>query len=434
MRFSKCAIGRSLSILVALMTVNAFLVPPVAGEERPGLGQKLFEREWRFDDPISPTGGDGLGPMFNDRSCVACHDQGGPGGGGDNDHNVQLLTLLSKALVDKGSLSILGINQADETWARKILPKIHSGFSSGGSSVILHKFSIAPSYAALRMNLSGRTAFPYVLLLDDKLSVQRIPLKHGDLIRIGRALLQTSARNTPPLFGLGLVDKMPPSTLNRVMSGQRKRSPGVAGQVAGKFGWRGQTASLREFVLGACANELGLTTPGNEAARIPNHDYDVSKPDMSSEQMTALINYVSELPPPKRLKVSGVRDARVMIRGARVFDGIQCNACHIKNVGGVAGIYSDLLLHDMGDNLYDPAIQLVYYGSGSLEQARQWKTPPLWGVRNSAPYMHDGRAATLDEAIRMHGGQAATSRDAYVELDDAARANLLVFVNSLGAP
>ncbi len=90
--------------------------------------------------------------------------------------------------------------------------------------------------AALRMNLSGRTAFPYVLLLDDKLSVQRIPLKHGDLIRVGRALLQTSARNTPPLFGLGLVDKMPPSTLNRVMSGQRKRTPGIAGQVAGKFG------------------------------------------------------------------------------------------------------------------------------------------------------------------------------------------------------
>ncbi len=263
-------------ILVALVTVDAFLVPPVAGEERPGLGQELFEREWRFDDPISPAGGDGLGPMFNDRSCVACHDQGGPGGGGDNDHNVQLLTLLSKALVDKGSLSILGINQADETWARKMLPQIHSGFSSGGSSVILHKFSIAPSYAALRMNLSGRTAFPYVLLLDDKLSVQRIPLKHGDLIRVGRALLQTSARNTPPLFGLGLVDKMPPSTLKRVMSGQRRGLRVSRVKWPANSAGAAKTASLREFVFGACANELGLTTPGNEAARIPNHDYDVA--------------------------------------------------------------------------------------------------------------------------------------------------------------
>src|SRR5262245_11590931 len=59
---------------------------PSASAEEKAEGRVLFAREWTVADPMAH--GDGLGPVFNDRSCVACHFQGGVGGGGDNDHNV----------------------------------------------------------------------------------------------------------------------------------------------------------------------------------------------------------------------------------------------------------------------------------------------------------------------------------------------------------
>ena len=99
-----------------------------------------------------------------------------------------------------------------------------------------------------------------------------------------------------------------------------------------------------------------------------------------------------------------------MREGRRLFAEVGCASCHTPSLGEVRGIYSDLLLHDMGQTLSDSG---EYYGidgpdSPGGPSPGEWRTPPLWGFRDSGPYLHDGRAQTLEEAVALHGGQAAT--------------------------
>jgi CxxC motif-containing protein (DUF1111 family) len=137
-----------------------------------------------------------------------------------------------------------------------------------------------------------------------------------------------------------------------------------------------------------------------------------------------------------------------------VFREVGCADCHRPRLGQVAGIYSDLLLHQMGEGLSDPSPapdrvvhtrvestrnayggESVMFVQGSREDPRQeWKTPPLWGVRDSGPYLHDGRAATIEEAVLQHGGEATGSAKRFRELSDVERTQLLTFLGSLAAP
>jgi CxxC motif-containing protein (DUF1111 family) len=87
-------------------------------------------------------------------------------------------------------------------------------------------------------------------------------------------------------------------------------------------------------------------------------------------------------------------------------------------------LFSDLKRHDMGDALATPAAQ------GTIP-ASVFLTRPLWGLAETAPYLHDGRAPTIDDAIRMHGGEAAAARDKYLALDDDGRASVRVYLASL---
>jgi CxxC motif-containing protein (DUF1111 family) len=93
-------------------------------------------------------------------------------------------------------------------------------------------------------------------------------------------------------------------------------------------------------------------------------------------------------------------------------------------------LYSDLKRHEMGAALADDVDETLPDGGGAVT-AGQWLTRPLWGVADTAPYLHDGRAATLHDAIVLHGGEAAGSRDAYLLLDDDDRASLRLFLLSL---
>jgi CxxC motif-containing protein (DUF1111 family) len=142
--------------------------------------------------------------------------------------------------------------------------------------------------------------------------------------------------------------------------------------------------------------------------------------------------------------------------GKQLFTQIGCAACHMPNLGNVKGIYSDLLLHDLGDRLADATL---YYGGplrpspsdglndadpsapgGKHESigesrppsAREWRTPPLWGCSESAPYLHDGRAATLGAAIMEHAGEAADSRSRFAKLTAGEQLLLETYLKSLG--
>jgi CxxC motif-containing protein (DUF1111 family) len=255
----------------------------------------------------------------------------------------------------------------------------------------------------------------------------------------------------------------------------------------GRFGWRGQTATLRDFVLTACANELGLETAGHSQARDPLRTaYRAPGDDISTEECDALVAYVAALPKPRTDRPAHRDEDDTIDLGEAAFHSVGCADCHRERLENVVGIYSDLLLHDLGPRLADPVgalpaplsgsrsglgcgapsptqvartqapqVQTVqdastppapsgYSGAGSISLAssksrrttppeQEWRTPPLWGVRDSAPYLHDGRAATLAEAIELHAGEAEFAVDKYHSLPKSRRAALVAFLQTLAA-
>ena len=111
------------------------------------------------------------------------------------------------------------------------------------------------------------------------------------------------------------------------------------------------------------------------------------------------------------------------------FDSTGCTKCHIPSLPSSLGpvdAYTDLLLHDMGDGLKDD----IAFGDYP-DSWREFRTQPLWGVSRSGPWLHDGRAATLDEAILAHGGESQAIRDAYAGLNPTEQAQIIAFLESL---
>ena len=150
---------------------------------------------------------------------------------------------------------------------------------------------------------------------------------------------------------------------------------------------------------------------------------DVPDPELSNEELFDLVSFTMTLAAPR----PGPETDQTR-RGSVLFDDIGCEGCHVRALLGPRGevpAYSDLLLHDMGPELSDFI---------TMEQASktEFRTQPLWGVVAVAPYLHDGRAGTLDEAIRWHGGEAQRSADAYAALPQPDRDAIVAFLGSLG--
>jgi CxxC motif-containing protein (DUF1111 family) len=253
---------------------------------------------------------------------------------------------------------------------------------------------------------------------------------------VPKSRISISQRNTPALFGAGLIDAIPDHVIiaNEITS--KGRAPRLPDGRVGRFGWKGQMARLSDFVQAACANELGLSNPGHpQPQSLANPSYQPRGLDLSQLQCDQLTAFVAALPQPvEKLPVAPWRrqDAAA---GKNLFAKIGCAECHMPNVGMVQGVYSDLLLHRMGQDLTG---NNGGYGrqvpTAPSEGPDEWRTPPLWGVASSAPYMHDGRAATLQDAIEMHGGQAERSKLAYRNLSGDKKGQLVTFLNTLQAP
>ena len=413
--------------------------------EAVALGRALFDRRWVPNDPRC-HGGDGLGPVFNATSCLDCHSQGGPGGGGPTRRNAELVTVVGQAVLrprPKGAglwnngaqYTVRGFsgNQISDE-ARAHLVHVHPGFADS-RSIVLHRSGIDPGYNAWRQHLSN-------VLVAHRMATStgrhQAPHQfHAGLIH--HMALHMTQRNPTALFGAGLIDALPAQTL---YAAARNQSPEIRGRVSrtrdggvGRFGWKAQTATLKDFVLSACANELGLEVPGHHQAASPLAPFKAMQGlDLTGEECNALVAYVRSLPAPAVVEPSRPRESMVVEEGRRIFTGIGCADCHTPSLGSVQGLYSDLLLHDMGESLSDPG---TYYGSAQSPGAAsgtEWRTPPLWGVRDSGPYLHDGRARTLEDAVSRHGGQGAASARWFLALDPTQRSQLRAFLNTLAAP
>jgi CxxC motif-containing protein (DUF1111 family) len=177
--------------------------------------------------------------------------------------------------------------------------------------------------------------------------------------------------------------------------------------------------------------------------------------DLSPADVDRLVTFVANLPRPEIRQPRSDTERNLFRRGQGVFARIGCADCHVYEVGMIEGVFSDLLLHDMGPMFDDPveanetihAVRKVgefsYSGGNPVFRpdaprkpwlAQEWRTPPLWGVADSAPYLHDGRADTLPQAIQLHGGEAAASAQQYRALSGDDRTALHFFLQSLVAP
>ncbi len=403
-------------------------------------GRDLFRRVWTEDE--------GMGPEHNAKSCVACHVQGGIGGAGDNEANVDVVSVLN--------------SNTQSVW-------IDHGFA-GKRSVVLHRSSTDRSYASRRFALLGidlpRDAPCDELLAGSKAlrkmiaAEQRLRQRgHSVSFRAAGATIELARRNTTPLFGLGEIDRISTREIQQAAAQSRNRFPQVAGRHRGKFGWRGQTKSLKQFVMDACENEIGLSREDAES----KETVDALVKELAPRTTTAdfrrkldvgedLTAFIAALPRPRQVLPKKQLNRVMVQHGAKLFETVGCAACHTPKVGPVDGLYSDLLVHDMGpalaDNGADPARtppgpSAVATGSSTTSQhlqpvparaRREWKTPALWGCAESAPYLHDGRAPTLHTAILLHGGEATGSVAFYRRLDTANRNRLLAFLNTLRGP
>jgi CxxC motif-containing protein (DUF1111 family) len=388
---------------------------PRASAEEKARGMELFEHEWQVHDPIAK--GDGLGPVFNGRSCVGCHFQGGVGGGGANQHNVVSFELLPT----------------------KERPDLKGG--------LIHAFAVENKFTEKLGTL--RSMFP---VIPGSVRVEgncQVLIHDFDPVR-------TQAVNSTALFGAGWVDRLSGKTIHQlglrkavaavgrelngefggIMPGRPRVLPG--GRI-GKFGWKAQFASLEDFVAAACANEVGLGNPVMDQAKPIGHDYPTVPADLDRKQFRQLVAFVDTLPRPVEILPESSTETALASQGKTLFGQIGCASCHTPDMGGIDGVYSDFLLHRLDDRSNGgdgyatretPQVPLPE----AFPLPEEWKTAPLWGVADSAPYFHDGGSTNLESAIDRHHGDAETVLDTYRKLQMPERNAILAFLKTLKAP
>jgi CxxC motif-containing protein (DUF1111 family) len=217
----------------------------------------------------------------------------------------------------------------------------------------------------------------------------------------------TSVRNAPALFGAGRIDAIPAAAIRAGGAAEPAAVRGHPG--SGRFGWKADVPSLHAFVVRALHDELGVTTGPSGRCAGPASELDPG----AVRALTAYIAGLDAPAPPQAARP-----------GATVFARTGCGACHTPQLAGVP-LYSDLTVHDMGRALDDRMRQ----GAAS---GREWRTAPLWGVGDRSRFLHDGRATTIEAAIRLHGGQAAPAARRFRRLSPRDRARLLAFLTSAG--
>ena len=321
-----------------------------------------------FDRDVGPKAG--LGPNFNGDSCRACHFSPAIGGAGPVDVDVMRQGILD----GKGGT---------------VLPL---------SGSIAHRHSTTPTRPS--------------------------PDPMSDVFE---------TRQTTSLFGAGLIDRIPDAVIVALADPLDSNGDGIRGRPhilpdgrLGRFGWKADVPSLAEFMRDALSNEMGLTVPQQPGLTFGfSGDLDgVADPEITEPEIQDLLTYVSHLGAPARV----VSDLQMEAAGALVFEQLACVTCHKPSLpdghGASVALFSDLLLHDVAM----PKAKGIPSGAAG---PRDFRTAPLWGLKSTAPYMHDGRSFTVESAIAAHDGEAVASSLAYTQLSAEARSQLLAFLASL---
>lgn len=405
--------GIAVIVTAALVVAVASVEPPRAAAQPPGQGGT------EFGDPLPGLTAEehdlflegkagfenvegiasGLGPVFNGTSCAECHSSPATGG-------------------------------VSETLSTRI------GTMTDGRFDPLERFGGPTIQTKGIVGLRG-LRFP------------------GEVVPKQATIV--ARRRANPLFGFGLVEAVPDEAFDFEALAQEHFTPETAGRphevrnlrtghpAVGRFGWKAQAATLMDFAGDAYKDELGITTPGwfrsadgrlideenppQGDARLLRFNPLASPNADDIGDVIEFRNFMRFLAPPPQKPLTA--QARL---GQNVFRQIGCADCHQPTMRTGANPvkaldrvefhpFSDFLLHDMG-NLGDGIEQETATG-------REMRTAPLWGLRELPFFLHDGRAETVDEAIRLHDGQGRGARNRYRDLPEARRRALLAFLNSI---
>ena len=433
--------------------------PAILGENSQNFvqGRRLFHTDYTTGQHIEP--GNGItdaeaavhaniaGPFYNQLSCEGCHS-----------HNNRGVAPAAGMPFDSIVVKIAGMGKdanggptADPNYGKQLQNHAISGAAEGSAT-----FSYATVMRAFGDGTSYTLTKPTTVF---KGMAAAAPANYS--VRLAR-----------PLVGMGLLEAIPEADLLAHADPTDCNGDGIKGvpnvvydpedgtMKVGRFGWKASKASVRMQAAEALNLDIGVTS-----SVFPKHDCgsaqagctaaDTATPDLSDVDLNKLVTYMRTLGVPARRDLANPE----VVRGEALFNTLGCSNCHQPNQhtgtttpflelqNQVIHPYSDLLLHDMGSDLADNNTQGEYVATSTM-----WRTPPLWSIGlcdevaagyqmdqtlNPAPnqgpchYLHDGRAATLLEAVLWHGGEAESVKNKVVALPAADRTSLVAFLKSL---
>lgn len=440
-------------------------------------GFSLFRDPWVIA-PSSTTDRDGLGPLFNTRSCISCHSSGARGaisassdkqpmalviklGLRENESDYGLhVAVESNRHARRAELENISLQQYGEQIQTHAIKYGLKSDQSDNASALVAEAKLSVRYQKVSGAYADGSAYELQLPI-----YTLSELAHGEL----EHSVQMSPRLAPAIYGLGLLDAIDEQDLLAQEDEFDANSDGISARYTraedkrkivnnatgngynlrriGRFGLKAKHPSLYQQIAAAFRDDIGITNEMFPDENCAKRQLKCSKVAQLSGEGTVeipnkLLNLVVQfsqfmaVPPARNLDDNNVQMGRTL------FHESKCAHCHTPSyqtrkdypVSGLANQkiwpYTNLALHDMGELLADE--QRTPHANG-----REWRTPPLWGiglrqkVQKDARFLHDGRARTIEEAILWHGGEAEQSKQIFINMTKAERSNLLAFLNAI---
>ena len=377
--------------------------------------------------PVNP----GLGPIFNNVSCASCHIADGRGkvpGVGESAASILFRVSLTGENMHGGPKSVPGFG--DQLQNRSIL-----GVSKEADVNI--------SFNEQTFSFSDGTEY--------KLRFPMYTVNNAYTSFPGNAML--SPRVALPVFGLGLLEAISDADILAHADENDKDGDGISGKpnyvwntvlqstTLGRFGWKANQPDLLQQVAAAYNGDMGITSfvfPKESSFGQSQDDNLDDDYEISDSLLQSVVFYVKTLAVPGKRNVNNA----VVKQGKQLFINTGCAKCHIPDMRTSVNVtfpqisnqlihpYTDLLLHDMGDDLADNRPDFKATG-------KEWRTPALWGigltqkVNGHNNFLHDGRARSLLEAVLWHGGEAEAAKNKVKTMTADERNALLKFIESL---
>ncbi|MBC8043360.1 MAG: c-type cytochrome [Rhizobacter sp.] len=409
------------------------LAPNISGDRETdfAVGNSFFNQNW-VAAPASTTARDGLGPLFNARSCAGCHFKDGRAKPIEGD-------AVQQALLFRISTS----NAANGE------PNPHAVY---GGQIQSQSVSEAMREAEAKVSYTESTG----KFADGESYSLRVPAYRFENLQYGAlGTVDVSPRTAPQLSGMGLLENISDADLLANADEFDRNGDGVSGKAnyvwdkksqrlaLGRFGWKAGQPDAEQQTADALGGDMGISsslalmqnhTPAQNLNDLPNG----GSPEIADDVFAQVVFYVRTLAVPARRNWKN----EIVLKGKMLFAQSGCTGCHTPsfktaNRNGIAELsnqtirpYTDLLLHDMGDGLADNRADFLASG-------HEWRTPPLWGigliktVNGHTLFLHDGRARNLQEAILWHGGEAEKSKEAFRQQSKTDRDAIIAFLESL---